>query len=523
MPPTPDPRPPFLRLSGVSKRYGGVVALDGVDFACREGSIHAVLGENGAGKSTLIKVIAGAVRPDAGVMEIAGQPVRFADPLDAVRHGFVCVFQELSLLPDLSVADNICITRPPGLAGFIDHRAQRRRAEALLARVGCPDIDPRMAVRDLPLSRRQLVELAKALGRAPRLLVMDEATSALTADDVETVYRILRELKRDGTSVLFISHRMHEVDALADTCSVFRSGRHIETFPQGARTEDEIVNLMIGRDIAHTYPPKPPAPAEEAGRPVLEVRDLAWTNRLHGISFSVRQGEILGLGGLDGQGQREVLLALFGALRDVRGTIEVDGAAVSFAGPVQAMAARRKLALVPEDRKTEGLLLPLPVGDNLSLASLDRLRRGVLTDAVKERGLIAEAIRRLRIKTASADVAVGTLSGGNQQKVVLGKWLATGPDILLLMDPTRGIDVGTKQEIYQLIRQLADAGATILFYSTDYDELIGMCDRVAILYRGRVVKELRGEAITEANIVAASLAMNVDAPRKDAQHAERRA
>jgi ribose transport system ATP-binding protein len=511
MPPTPEPRPPFLRLSGVSKRYGGVVALDGVDFACGEGSIHAVLGENGAGKSTLIKVIAGAVRPDSGTMTIAGRPLRFNDPLDAVAHGFVCVFQELSLLPDLSVADNICITRPPGLAGFINHRAQRRRAEELLERVGCPDIDPRMAVRDLPLSRRQLVELAKAIGRNPRLLVMDEATSALTADDVETVYTILRNLKRDGTSVLFISHRMHEVDALADTCSVFRSGKHIETFPQGSRTEDEIVNLMIGREIAHTYPakPKPPAATE---KPMLEVRDLAWTNRLHGISLNVRRGEILGLGGLDGQGQRELLLALFGVLKDVRGSIAIEGEPVAFSSPVQAMGAKRKIALVPEDRKTEGLLLPLPVGDNLSLASLDSLRRGMMMDAGKERGLIASTIQRLRIKTASADVAVGTLSGGNQQKVVIGKWLATLPDILLLMDPTRGIDVGTKQELYALIRQLADAGATILFYSTDYDELIGMCDRVAILYRGRVVKELQGSEITESNIIAASLAMKVDAP-----------
>ncbi len=504
--PSPGSGAPFLRLSGISKRYGGVVALDGVDFTCAEGSIHAVLGENGAGKSTLIKVIAGAVRPDSGLMEIDGQPVQFSDPLDAVRHKFVCVFQELSLLPDLSVADNICITRPPGFAGFIDHRAQRRRAEALLTRVGCSDIDPRMAVRDLPLSRRQLVELAKALGREPRLLVMDEATSALTADDVETVYGILRQLKQDGVSVLFISHRMHEVDALADTCSVFRSGKHIQTFAQGSKTEDEIVNLMIGREIAQTYPPKSPRVSENA--PItLQTADLAWTNRLHGISLTLRRGEILGLGGLDGQGQRELLLALFGVLKDVRGSITIGGEAASFSGPVQAMAGKLKVALVPEDRKTEGLLLPLPVGDNLSLASLDRLRSNLMMSASKERRLIAGAIERLRIKTASPGIAVGTLSGGNQQKVVLGKWLATQPDILLLMDPTRGIDVGTKQELYVLIRQLADSGATILFYSTDYDELIGMCDRVAILYRGQVVKELLGSDITEANIVSASLAI----------------
>jgi ribose transport system ATP-binding protein len=499
---------PLLRLNGVHKRYGGVTALDGVDFTCRRGSIHAVLGENGAGKSTLIKIVAGAVRPDSGRMEVNGLPVHFADPLDAVRHGFVCVFQELSLLPDLSVADNISITGPPGIAGFINHRAQRRRAEALLARVGCADIDPRIAVRDLSLSRRQLVEFAKALGRAPRVLIMDEATSALTAGDVETVNTLLRALRDEGTAILFISHRMHEVDALADTCSVFRSGRHIETFAQGSRSEHEIVNLMIGREITQTYPPKP-APVTAAAALALDVRDLAWGNRLQGISLGVRRGEILGLGGLDGQGQRELLLALFGVLKDVRGSMAVDGQPIAFAGPQAAMSASIPIALVPEDRKTEGLLLRLPLRDNLSLASLDRLRRGPFLDRAAEQRLVADAIERLRIRAASPSVAVGTLSGGNQQKVVVGKWLATSPGILLLMDPTRGIDVGTKQELYVLVRQLADLGAAVLFYSTDYDELIGMCDRVAILYRGQVVRELSGAAITEANIVAASLSIEV--------------
>lgn len=516
MPELQDQPPPFLRLVGIGKRYGGVVALDGVDFTSVRGSIHAVLGENGAGKSTLIKVIAGAVRPDDGRIEIDGREVSFADPLDANSHGFVCVFQELSLIPDLSVADNICITHPPGHAGFIARRAQRRRAEELLTRVGCQDIDPGMAVRELPLSRRQLVELAKALGRKPRLLIMDEATSALTADDVQTVYAILREMKQQGVSILFISHRMHEVEALADTCSVFRSGRHIETFQQGSRTESEIVNLMIGREITQTYPPKP-SPVAESVPVALEVRDLAWTNRLQGISLAVRRGEILGLGGLDGQGQREVLLCLFGVLKDVHGIVTVDGDTVSFGGPVEAMSGKLRLALVPEDRKTEGLLLPLSVGDNLSLASLNQLRVGITLDRGKERRLIADAIKRLRIGTASPTVAVGTLSGGNQQKVVLGKWLATRPDILLLMDPTRGIDVGTKQEIYVLMRQMADLGVTILFYSTDYDELIGMCDRVAILYGGRLAAELRGADITEANIVAVSLAMDISPSRGEAE------
>ena len=494
---------PFLRLREISKQYGGVVALDRVDFACQEGSLHAILGENGAGKSTLIKIIAGAVRPDSGRMEVAGTPVMFADPLDAVRHGVVCVFQELSLLPDLSVADNICVTGAPGFAGLIDRRTQRRKAEALLARLGS-NIDPRSLVRDLSLSRRQIVEVAKALGRRPRLLIMDEATSALTAADVESVYGVLRALRAEGVAILYISHRMHEIEALADTCSVFRSGRHVQTFAQGSRTPSEVVNLMIGRDIAQAFPPKPPKREQPA---MLEVRALSWADRLHDISLTVGKGEIVGLGGLDGQGQRELLLALFGTLRDLRGGITVNGRAALFGGPHGAKSRDFAVALVPEDRKTEGLLLPLPVRDNLVLASLDRMRRGLLLDRARERQMVSWALDRLRIKTASPARPVGTLSGGNQQKVVLGKWLATEPRLLLLMDPMRGIDVGTKQELYKVIRELAEDGAAIVFYSTDYDELIGMCDRVLILYRGRCRRELAGVEITEANIVSAALGM----------------
>ncbi len=487
----------------MSKRYGGVTALDGVDFTCHAGSIHAILGENGAGKSTLIKIIAGAVRPDAGRMEVAGAPVMFTDPLDAVRHGFVCVFQELSLLPDLSVADNICITGAPGFGGLIDRRAQRRKAEALLSRLGVTDIDPRRPVRELSLSRRQLLEVAKALGRAPRLLIMDEATSALTTADVDTVYGVLRRLRAEGVAILYISHRMHEIEALADTCSVFRSGRHVETFAQGSRTPSQIINLMIGRDIAQAFPPKP---AQSAARPrCWRCAGCPGPTRLHDLSFSVGKGEIVGLGGLDGQGQRELLLALFGGLRDVRGTVSLSGQAALFGGPHAAKSRRYGVALVPEDRKTEGLLLPLPVRENLTLASLDRLRRLLLVDRARERGLVSRMVERLRIKVASPSRPVGTLSGGNQQKVVLGKWLATEPRLLLLMDPMRGIDVGTKQELYRLTRELADKGAGILFYSTDYDELIGMCDRVLILYRGRCRRELTGPEITETNIVGAAL------------------
>ena len=293
-----------------------------VDFACSRGSIHAVLGENGAGKSTLMKIMAGVVQPDEGHMTLEGMPVAFPNPAAANRAGIVCIFQELSLMPELTVADNITLSSPPRRFGLIDGRAQRRRSEELLARVGCEDINPSTRVADLPLSRRQMVEIAKALGRDPKLLILDEATSALTAADVDLVYRTLFDLKASGLSILYISHRMHEIEALADRCSVFRNGRHIETFAKGMRSRDEIIGLMIGREIEGQFPPKPERPRPP---PFIEIRDLSWENRLNGVTLAAGRGEIVGLGGLDGQGQKELLLALFGVLRSVRGTVTVEG------------------------------------------------------------------------------------------------------------------------------------------------------------------------------------------------------
>jgi ribose transport system ATP-binding protein len=494
---------PILALSGVSKRYGGVRALANVDFACRRGSIHAVLGENGAGKSTLIKIIAGVVQPDEGTIALDGTAITFPTPQAANAAGIVCVFQELSLLPDLSVADNIAITAPPRRFGLIDRRAQRRRAEELLARVGCEDINPLMQVKQLPLSRRQMVEIAKALGRNPRVLILDEATSALTASDVEKVYAILHGLRDEGLSLLYISHRMHEIEALADTCSVFRNGQHIDTFPKGARSDEQIVQMMIGREWHNVYPPKP---ARSAPPPAaLEMRGIGWEDRIADISFTVGRGEIVGLGGLDGQGQRELLLALFGVLRGVSGEILVEGRRVRIDSPAQAKRPEIGMALIPEDRKTEGLMLPMSVRDNISIAALSSLRRGIVVDRELESRKIDEIVAKLQVKFGALSDPVATLSGGNQQKVVIGKWLLTGARVVLLNDPTRGIDVGTKQEIYQLLRDLADAGTAILFYSTDYDELIGCCDRVLIMYDGHIVRELAGAEINEANIVASSL------------------
>ena len=499
---------PFAELTGITKHFSGARALEGVDFACSRGSIHAILGENGAGKSTLIKIMSGVVQPDSGTLTIEGRPHHFFKPSDSTKAGIVCVFQELSLLPDLTVADNISISDPPRRIGLIDRKAQRLRAEELLARIHCEDVDPRALVRDLSLSRRQMVEIAKALGKEPKLLILDEATSALTARDVGTVYRVLDELKAEGVGMLFISHRMHEVEALCDRLSVFRNGRHIETFDKGARSQNDIVRLMIGREVEHQFPPKPVRKSPNA--PHLVVDNVRWENRLNGVSLSVGKGEIVGLGGLDGQGQKELLLALFGVLRGVEGKVSIGNANGLTNSPAEAKGRPKRIALVPEDRKTEGLMLPMSISDNLLAASFSRLSVGPFIDRGKEKAAVEDAIRKLQIKINRPEDAVATLSGGNQQKVVIAKWLMTEPEIILLNDPTRGIDVGTKQELYRLMRELADEGRAILFYSTDYAELIGCCDRVAVMYDGRLVTELSGSAITEEALVSAAL--NITAP-----------
>jgi ribose transport system ATP-binding protein len=400
------------------------------------------------------------------------------------------------------VADNISLAAPPRRFGLVDRRAQRRRAEELLARIRCEDVNPDALVRELSLSRRQMVEIAKAIGRDPSVLILDEATSALTSRDVETVYGLLADLKARDVAILFISHRMHEVEALCDTLSVFRNGQHIETFAKGAKSDREIVRLMIGRDVEAQFPTKPGHARPE---PVLSVRGLRWEPRLKGVDLDVGPGEIVGLGGLDGQGQKELLLALFGVLRGVEGEARIGGRAGLPGSPAAAKSGASRIALVPEDRKTEGLMLQMPIADNLLAASYARVSRGPFLDEGLARAAVTDGLSKLQIRIGRPEDAVATLSGGNQQKVVIAKWLMVAPDIILLNDPTRGIDVGTKHEIYRLMRGLADAGMAILFYSTDYAELIGCCDRVSVMYDGRVVSELSGAALTEEGLVGAAL------------------
>jgi ribose transport system ATP-binding protein len=408
----------------------------------------------------------------------------------------------------LTVADNISITNPPKRFGLIDRQAQRQIAAKALARAGAPDIHPLARVMDLPLSRRQMVEIAKALAREPKILILDEATSALTASDVATVFHVLRQLRADGLAVVYISHRMHEIAELADECTVYRNGRYVATFEARTRTDEAIVEMMIGREYESIFPPRPKTTHED--RAALSIRNLSWAGRLKEITLQVRPGEIVGLGGLDGQGQRELLLALFGVLVGVTGQVEIDGNPVMMASPRAAKSKPADMALIPEDRKTEGLMLPMSVRDNLSFVALDRLTRFGIVDRAAERRSVEEMIRLLQIRVVETTAPANALSGGNQQKVVIAKWLMNRPRIILLNDPTRGIDVGTKQELYQLMRRLADEGAAIVFYSTDYDELVGLCDRVAVMYDGRIARLLVGAEITDRTLVASALNIGAD-------------
>jgi ribose transport system ATP-binding protein len=498
---------PLISVKGVSKSYGGVAALSGVDFAVDQGSIHALLGENGAGKSTLIKILSGVVKADSGVAHFEGQEVALGTPRHSADLGIACVFQELSLVPDLSVADNIFITRGTQRLGFFNRFKQRRDAEQILAHLDCEDIDPRIPVRALSLAQAQMVEIAKALVRDPRLLILDEATSALSERHVARLFDIIRGLKQQGKGLIYISHRLHEIDTIADTCSVFRNGRHVGTFPQGSKSPGAVVEMMIGRAITQVYPPKP---RDITGEKLLEIDGLRWENKLDGVSFHVRRGEIYGFGGLEGQGQTETLLALFGTLRRVSGEVKVSGTPLKLPNPHRAKSGDVRFAYVPEDRRSEGLHLRQPIARNLTLTVLDKLSRSGLIDNTREAKMITEMIGNLQIKASSPNAPVGTLSGGNQQKVVIAKWLAIEPHVILLSDPTRGIDVGTKAEIYLLLRDLAAKGAAIILYTTDYDELIGLCDRVGVFYHGRIAQELSGAAITEQAILNASFGLETD-------------
>jgi ribose transport system ATP-binding protein len=493
---------PDLDAHAVTKRFGGVVALDGVDFGADVGEVHALIGENGAGKSTFIKVLTGAVQPDEGELRLFGERFEPRNPRHATKLGVAAVFQELSLVPDFSVAENIWFRREHLTpAATISKRSLRRQTRMLFDRLHFPEIDPEREIRGLSVAERQLVEVAKAVAAEPRVLILDEATSALSPKEVQWLLGLSRRLAGEGMLVIYISHRLAEVREVADRLTVFRNGLSVGTQDAAQGTEEEIVSMMLGRRLERLYPDKVPTVREQVA---LGVRGLEFGHRLRGVDVDVHEGEILGIGGLQGQGQLELFLALFGVLR-ARGHIEVGGKPARITSPRAALSAGVGLALVPEDRQNQGLLLPKSVRENITLAVTKRFARFGLLDLRQERALVGEAVRQLNIVLASPEQPVGSLSGGNQQKVAIAKLLLARARVLLLYDLTRGVDVGTKGEIFQLMRKLAAEGYAIVFFSTDLQELVHLADRVAVMSDGRIVTVLEGDGIGEASILRASV------------------
>ncbi|MFC7329658.1 sugar ABC transporter ATP-binding protein [Marinactinospora rubrisoli] len=497
----PDPSPPVpppLALVDVAKTFGTVQALRGVSLQLRAGEIHALVGENGAGKSTLVKTIAGAHRPDSGRVEVNGVPTEFAGPADAQRAGVAVIYQEPLLFPDLSVAENIFMGRQPlGRFRRIDRRALRERTRALFARLGVR-IDPDRPARGLSIADQQLVEIAKALSRDARVLVMDEPTAALSGVEVQRLFTVARSLRDSGTPILFISHRFDEVFALCDRVTVLRDGGHVSTDPAADLDVDTLVRRMVGRDLGDLFPRR----TAEPGDVLLEVEGLTRTGVFADVGFSVRVGEIVALAGLVGAGRSEVVRAVFGIDRHDSGTVRVAGRRLPPGCPAAAMAAG--LALVPEDRRQQGLVMELSVRRNATLTLRRALSRGGLLLGSAERAAARTWTERLRVKAGGLDDAVSTLSGGNQQKVVLAKWLATAPRVLIVDEPTRGIDVGTKAEVHRLLADLAGRGLAVLMVSSELPEVLGMADRVLVMHEGRLTAELPRGAATEESVMRAA-------------------
>ncbi|MFJ3805593.1 sugar ABC transporter ATP-binding protein [Streptomyces sp. NPDC090073] len=496
----------LLRIEGIRKAFPGVVALDSVDFDLRRGEVHVLLGENGAGKSTLIKMLSGAYTPDAGRILAGGEEVRINGAQDSERLGIATIYQEFNLVPDLTVAENIFLGRQPRRFGMIDRKRMEADAEVLLARVGV-DVSPRTRVRELGIARLQMVEIAKALSLNARVLIMDEPTAVLTSEEVEKLFAIVRSLRADGVGVVFITHHLEEIAALGDRVTVIRDGRSVGQVPADT-AEDELVRLMVGRSIEQQYPRE----RAERGAALLTVEGLTRDGVFQDVSFEVRAGEVVGIAGLVGAGRTEVVRAVFGADPYDGGVVKVSGNRLRRHDVNAAMTAG--VGLVPEDRKGQGLVLDASVEENLGLVTMRAATRAGLVDRKAQHGAAERIAGRLGVRMAGLGQHVRTLSGGNQQKVVIGKWLLADTRVLILDEPTRGIDVGAKVEIYQLINELTAAGTAVLMISSDLPEVLGMSDRVLVMAQGRIAGELAADEATQDAVMA--LAVSTPTTEKEA-------
>lgn len=493
----PQTSKPLLSLRGVTKRFGGVVALAGVDLNLRVGEIHALLGENGAGKSTLIKVLGGVVRPDAGTIEVDGRPVEVRDAAEADRLGIRLIHQELSLAPNISVAENILLGREPTRLGvLVDRRRLNASVEALVAELDMPEIGPvRTPVGGLSVARRQLVEIARALAVRARILVLDEPTASLSQHEADTLLARLGRLRAQGVGIIYISHRLEEIRRLADRITVLRDGRNVGTRDARAVEPGELIRLMVGRDVDAI----PPRPVANPGPVVLAVEDLR-NDQVHGVRFVLRAGEVLGLAGLVGSGRTELARALCGVDPIRSGRIVVDGRPLVPRTPGEARAAG--IVLVPEDRKGQGLVMTGSVADNLALPWTRDWIRGIRVDRRRRAAIVERAIGRFGIKTDHPEQSVGSLSGGNQQKAVVARWMEHPPRVLVLDEPTRGVDVKARAEMYEILGGLVARGIAILLISSDLPEVIGLSHRLALYRDGRILREIPAAGADPVEVMA---------------------
>ncbi len=485
---------PVLRAESISKSFGPIEVLSGVTLDLNPGEVHAVIGENGAGKSTLMRILSGHVAPSKGSLHLDGQPIAFAGPVDAESRGIVLVHQEILLAEDLTVAQNIFLGREIRRFGFVDDKAMRRQTRAILAELGTA-IDPDREVRRLSIADRQLVQIARALLVPNRVIAFDEPTAVLTPVEAESLFDIIRKLRGQGIAILYISHRLNEVKAIADRVTVLRDGRHIATRDIEGLEPVEMARLMVGRDMSKLYPEKPVAASDHV---VLSVRNMVVPGYVENASFVLRRGEILGFGGLVGAGRTELFEAIVG-LRPGRATVSLDGQYVHFRDSREAMVAG--IVYLSEDRKGKGLLLQQSLRVNLSLAALEKFSSGAFIDTAAEDEALDAAIRDFDIRTRRRDLLAGQLSGGNQQKLLLAKMMLLEPRIVIIDEPTRGVDIGTKEQIYRFIAALAAEGRAVVVISSEMQELIGLCHRVIVMRNGRIAGEVEKSDLSEDSIV----------------------
>jgi ribose transport system ATP-binding protein len=494
-----------ISIEGVVKRFGATTALDDASFRVHAGEVHALLGENGAGKSTMVKLLSGLLQPDEGSVLAHGAKTTLRRPRDAHRLGIQTAFQEMTLVRDLTVAENMLLPYAPvSVLGQLRRRAGLARVAEHLERLGLGAVNPRLEVKDLDLSVRQKIEIARAIFRKPRVLLLDEPTASLSGRDIDWLGALMADLRAQGVTIVFISHRLPEVRRFCDRLTVLRNGKDIGSSAVRDISDDEVIKMIIGRSLAATFPPKPQMRATANRQAVLAARNLR-TGRLVDASFDLAPGEVLGIAGLQGMGQLDLFRACFGMASLTGGEILIDGKRVTLASPQDAVRANIGISLVPEDRKTEGLFLRLDGRANTSMPVIDRFARFGVIDTAAETAAVARIFEQVQVQQRALYTRAGAFSGGNQQKIAIGKWLLAESRVLLMFDPTRGVDIGTKHELYNLVRSFAEAGGAVLFYSTEIAELVNLCDRVLVMYAGRIVRELTGAAISEEDIMRAAL------------------